>query len=148
MINLTLFSLLSGATLRWINFINPYSINLPFLLKILTLLIIILGGIASFAFSLSRTVKKRRFLVSLNFLGNLWFLPYNSGQTLSFFILKLGKATLKFNDQAWIEEASLNTLNTRSTKINSIFNWLQQNELKLHLLLFLVWLMLITFTLI
>jgi hypothetical protein len=63
-------------------------------------------------------------------------------------LLKLGKATLKYNDQAWIEEASLNRLKSRSKKINRVFNWTQQNELKLHLLMFLVWLILVTLTLI
>jgi NADH-ubiquinone oxidoreductase chain 5 len=146
-INLTFFSLLSGASLRWGNFLNPYCINLPFTLKIIALLIIMLGALLRYAFSLNRLIKKRQSIRILNFLGNLWFLPYNSGQILSFYLLKLGKATLKYNDQAWIEEASLNTLKTRSTNINAIFNWVQQNELKLHLLLFLVWLILVTLTL-
>jgi hypothetical protein len=100
-----------------------------------------------FAFSLNRLIKKEKGLRLLNFLGNLWFLPYSSGQTMSFYLLLLGKSTLKYNDQAWIEEASLNTLKIRSTKINIVSNWIQQNELKLHLLLFLVWLMLVTLTL-
>jgi hypothetical protein len=73
-------------------------------------------------------------------------LPYNSRQIFSFFLLKLGKATLKYNDQAWIEEASLVTLTSSSTRVNTVYGWIQQNELKLHLLLFLVWLMLATFT--
>ena len=146
-INLTLFSLLSGAGLRWTNFLNPYCINLPLRLKTIALIIIILGGILRFAFSLNRLIKKEKGLRLLNFLGNLWFLPYSSGQTMSFYLLLLGKSTLKYNDQAWIEEASLNTLKIRSTKINIVSNWIQQNELKLHLLLFLVWLMLVTLTL-
>ncbi len=146
-VNLTLFSLFSGARLSWTNFLNPYSISLPLSLKTIALVIITLGGMLSFSFSLNSFVKKNKSIRVFNFLGNLWFLPYNSGQILSFYLLKLGKATLKFNDQAWIEEASLHTLKTRSTKINIVFNWAQQNELKLHLLLFLVWLILITLTL-
>jgi hypothetical protein len=38
----------------------------------------------------------------------------------------------------------MNTVKTGATKINNLSARLQQNELKLHLLLFLVWLVLIT----
>lgn len=99
-INLIIFSLISGATLRWVNFTLPHSINLPLGLKTMALGIILLGGLLRFAFSLNSLSKKNKFIKVLNFLGNLWFLPYNSGQILSFFLLKIGKSTLKYNDQA------------------------------------------------
>ena len=143
-VNLIIFSLVSGATLRWVNFSLPHSINLPFTLKTMALLIILLGGILRFAFSSNNLNKKNQFIKVLNFLGNLWFVPYNSRQVASFFLLKIGKATLKYNDQAWIEETTVNTLTLRRANINASSNWIQQNELKLHLLLFLVWLVLIT----
>ena len=143
-INLMIFSLFSGAGLSWVNFINPYSINLPFSLKTIALTMILLGGIMRFAFSLNSIVKNPQLIKIVNFLGNLWFLPYNSRQPLSFFLLKVGRAILKYNDQAWIEEATMNTVKTGATKINNLSARLQQNELKLHLLLFLVWLVLIT----
>lgn len=143
-INLMIFSLFSGAGLSWVNFINPYSINLPFSLKTIALTMILLGGIMRFAFSLNSIVKKPQLIKIVNFLGNLWFLPYNSRQPLSFFLLKVGRAILKYNDQAWIEEATINTVKTGAAKINNLSARLQQNEIKLHLLLFLVWLVLIT----
>ena len=99
-VNLIIFSLVSGATLRWVNFSLPHSINLPFTLKTMALLIILLGGILRFAFSSNNLNKKNQFIKVLNFLGNLWFVPYNSRQVASFFLLKIGKATLKYNDQA------------------------------------------------
>jgi hypothetical protein len=61
---------------------------------------ILLGGIVSFAFSLNSIVKTPQLTKIVNFLGNLWFLPYNSRQPLSFFLLKVARAILKYNDQA------------------------------------------------
>jgi NADH-ubiquinone oxidoreductase chain 5 len=100
MVNLAVFSILSGASLRWANFLRPYCINLPFTLKTTALMMITLGGLLRFAFSSTRLAKNVKRVKALNFLGNLWFLPYNSRQIFSFFLLKLGKATLKYNDQA------------------------------------------------
>lgn len=70
-INLTIFSLFSGAALRWANFLVPYSIVLPANLKLLTLIIIGAGVLISYSLSLPTTIKKLYSLTSINFLGNL-----------------------------------------------------------------------------
>ena len=69
--NLTVFSLISGARLRWANFVRPYSINLPLSLKMITLVMILLGGLLRYTFSLNRLIKKVSLIQTLNFLGNL-----------------------------------------------------------------------------
>nr|YP_010230031.1 NADH dehydrogenase subunit 5 [Diaphanosoma excisum]QST19913.1 NADH dehydrogenase subunit 5 [Diaphanosoma excisum] len=142
-LNLTIFSIISGAALSWVNFHFPYSIMLPLSLKLLTLVFIFLGGVLSLAVSFSFLPKKISFYFLHNFIGSLWFFPSLSGQYLSGPSLHLGGKILKYNDQAWIEEVLLGSVwNTSAVTVRKL-EWLQFNELKLHLLLFILWLVLI-----
>lgn len=138
--NLTLFSVVSGAALSWISFPYPYVIILPWALKIITIVFIGAGAAVRFAMASSLLLKRFYNAIILNFVGLLWFLPLISGQFFSKASLLLGNTVLKYNDQGWVEEIALRRTWKRARKVMSILELLQFNELKLHLLLFVVWL--------
>lgn len=138
-VNLTIFSLVSGSAIRWVIFSNPYSINLPLNLKILTLVMILSGVLIRLASSYPYFSKKVLPLKIVNFIRSLWFFPYISRQITSYLPLKTGKNWLKFNDQGWIEECTINTISKRANARFNKLEWIQNNELKIHILMYLIW---------
>lgn len=100
-INLTVIALLSGPTLAWLLFPFPLVAILPFSLKILTRIVIILSVLLRLALTSSRVnLDFSRKLTQISFfVGNIGFLPYITGQIVPNSTLKLGSQVLKLRDQ-------------------------------------------------
>nr|QVT15621.1 NADH dehydrogenase subunit 5 [Simocephalus sibiricus] len=140
---LSMISIFSGASLNWLLFnFNPL-IFLPVILKLGALLVVILSII--FMFSILN-FKLELFNSSLIyfFMGSMWFFPILSGQSSSKNMLKWGASTLKILDQGWLEINTLNLYSTYSNSANNFISCIQSNSLKIHFLVFLLWLTLIS----
>jgi len=70
-INLTIFSLISGTRIRWFIFRNPYPINLPPYLKIIALVIILTGILIRYASCHPTLSKSPTPTKIINFIRNL-----------------------------------------------------------------------------
>lgn len=136
---LTTISLFSGPTLAWTLFPFPCLILLPSILKIGALIIITLASlsmISILSFSLNIENSLNKFIM---FNGKIWFLPFLSGQRITLYSIKRGEQILKILDQGWLEFVSYQMSSTKPYKFNYIINLFQNNSLKVHFLVFLLW---------
>lgn len=141
-IGLLFMAIIGGSILRWLIFPTPDIICLPFYLKILTLFVCIIGGILGYLIS---NISLKFFNKSLNyykisyFRGSIWNIPILSTLGLIYYPLTIGKGVYDNIDQGWREQlGSQNIYNVfvKGTLINQI---LQNNNLKIYLLRFVLW---------
>lgn len=143
-VTLTLVALLSGPTLAWLLFPFPLVAVLPFSLKILTSVVIILRVLLSLALtSSSINLEYSRNLAQASyFVGRIGFLPYITGQVSPSSALVLGGQVLKGGDQGWLEYATYTSLSSNLYQTGGLLHLIQSNGLKIHFLSFLIWIIL------
>nr|YP_009757480.1 NADH dehydrogenase subunit 5 [Bruchidius uberatus]QIM59427.1 NADH dehydrogenase subunit 5 [Bruchidius uberatus] len=133
----------SGSMLSWMLFMEPIFICLPFLMKIMTLLMIILGmwiGYELAKFKLSYSLKSLKFLLLSFFLASMWNMPYISTLGVNFYPLFLGKIFTKIFDQGWMEYYGGKNLKilVNYSSFMQIFSF---NHLKVYFMLMFMWIM-------
>nr|YP_010507416.1 NADH dehydrogenase subunit 5 [Myathropa semenovi]UXG19036.1 NADH dehydrogenase subunit 5 [Myathropa semenovi] len=151
MLGLVIMSIIGGSMLSWLIFMTPYTICLPYYLKFMTLFVCIMGGLIGYLMS-----KISLFFInkSLNnyylsmFVGSMWFMPYISTYGIINYSLKLGMNVVKNFDQGWSE--FMGSQNLYNQLVNySQFNYIiQNNNLKIYLLIFVLWIMILSLFLI
>lgn len=140
---LTFISLFSGASLSWILIDTPLLIFIPSILKLGALILITLSIFLTLGFCSFTLNFKTSLIIPLYFLGVIWFLPNLRGQLSSKSILRLGESSLKLIDQGWIEFVILKAPSFLANLITLTFLKIQNNRLKVHLSVFLIWFTLI-----
>nr|YP_010227794.1 NADH dehydrogenase subunit 5 [Cryptocercus sanchaensis]UDD86554.1 NADH dehydrogenase subunit 5 [Cryptocercus sanchaensis] len=151
MLLLLIMSILGGSFLSWIIFPTPVMVCLPFYLKWLVLLVSFIGGWLGFEMS---SLNFSSNLISLNFsgliifFGSMWFMPYISTYGMSFFPLYFGYYSLKVFDFGWSEYFGGQNLNFLFMNLSKFNYWFQYNSLKLFLLFFIMWMIILIFFLI
>nr|YP_009563687.1 NADH dehydrogenase subunit 5 [Eristalis tenax]QAX27165.1 NADH dehydrogenase subunit 5 [Eristalis tenax]UXG18984.1 NADH dehydrogenase subunit 5 [Eristalis tenax] len=151
MFGLMVMSIIGGSMLSWLIFLTPYSICLPYYLKFMTLFVCIMGGLVGYLMSKISLYFMNK---SLNnyylsmFIGSMWFMPYISTYGIINYSLKLGMNVVKNFDQGWSE--FLGSQHLYNQLINySQFNYIiQNNNLKIYLLIFVLWIMILSLFLI
>lgn len=139
---LLIMRIVGGRILRWLIFSTPCIICLPFSLKLLTLLVCIIGGLFGYIIS---NVSLFYYNKSFNnyllryFIGSIWFMPYISTYGVINKPLALGKVIYKSFDQGWSEFIGGQNLNYKLIKYSQFINLLHSNNLKIYLLLFILW---------
>lgn len=135
---LSFTSLMSGPVLSWLSFSCPTLIFLPTFLKwgalffVVSSVVIIVSLQRLVYFYIWGTVKKFR--------GLIWFLPWLTGQWLTLNTLKNADQFLKIYDQGWLEFYSRKGIRMGANSISLFSLKFQHNSLKIHFLVFLVWL--------
>nr|ARH54358.1 NADH dehydrogenase subunit 5 [Dibolia rugulosa] len=129
----------SGAMFSWVMFETPYFICLPFFMKMMTLILILIGGwlgfeLSNFKISYNLIFNKNIF----KFFSFMWNLPILSTLGVNFLPLVLGKNQLKLFDMGWFEYYGPKNL-TFSLKKLSIIQFLSMNHIKVYLLLLMIW---------
>lgn len=146
-IGLVIIAIIGGRILSWLIFPVPDIICLPFELKLLTLFVCLLGGISGYLISNVSLIfenKALNYYSIRNFIGTIWFLPIISTLGVINYPLKSGIIILKRFDQGWREYFGGQIL-YNSLKINSSYNQLfQNNNLKIYLIRFIFWLIILT----
>nr|AOY39936.1 NADH dehydrogenase subunit 5 [Scolytinae sp. BMNH 1040002] len=106
MLGLIFFVVFMGSCLSWIMFPWPYFIVLPFFLKLMTLSLILLGGLVG------AKLQDVYYFYELNFLriylftlffSGMWNMPYLSTLGYPLYFLRLGKIYYKVLDHGWFE---------------------------------------------
>nr|WKU83877.1 NADH dehydrogenase subunit 5 [Cheilosia albitarsis] len=151
MLILMIMSIVGGSMLSWMIFLTPFTIILPFYLKFMTLFVCIIGGVCGYMISninfyfFSKSLNN--YLMSL-FIGSMWFMPYISTYGIMSYSLKLGMNVLKNFDQGWSEFIGSQNL-YKQLVMNSQFSYMMQNNnLKIYLLIFILWIMILVMLLI
>nr|APX39986.1 NADH dehydrogenase subunit 5 [Cryptocephalus cynarae] len=135
-----LFTVFSGSLLNWIIFPTPYFIILPFFMKVMTLLVIFLGGLMGFEVSKISLSYSLTGSLSVNyFLSSMWNMPFISTNMMSFMILKPGSVIINLFDQGWAEFYGSKSLFNLITKSGSYFQKFSINHLKVYFMLMIIW---------
>nr|WKU84022.1 NADH dehydrogenase subunit 5 [Nuntianus cubanus] len=142
MMGLVFMSIIGGSMLSWLIFMTPYTICLPYYLKYMTLFVCIIGGLVGYLVS---NVSLFMMNKSLNnyylsmFAGSMWFMPYISTYGIVNYSLKIGMNVLKNFDQGWSEFVGSQNLYKQLVINSQLMNYLQNNNLKIYLLIFILW---------
>nr|YP_011001009.1 NADH dehydrogenase subunit 5 [Bellardia viarum]WPN85806.1 NADH dehydrogenase subunit 5 [Bellardia viarum] len=146
MIGLLILSIFGGSMLSWLIFSTPLLVILPFYLKLLTLFTCMVGGFMGYFIS---NISLFFFNKSLNnynfsyFLGSMWFMPYISTYGIINYSLVVGKMVVKSFDQGWSEYFGGQQLYLNLVKNSKLNQMLQNNNLKIYLLSFIFWVMIL-----
>nr|AMH85377.1 NADH dehydrogenase subunit 5 [Winthemia rufopicta] len=142
MMGLLVLSIFGGSMLMWLIFMTPMVVVLPIYLKLMTLLVCIMGGLMGYLVS---NISLFFFNKSLNnynfsyFLGSMWFMPHISTYGIMSYPLNLGKNLIKSFDNGWLEYFGGQKLYYNLLKISQMNQVLQNNNLKVYLLSFVFW---------
>nr|QUT09652.1 NADH dehydrogenase subunit 5 [Euprosopia sp. PH-2020] len=145
MLGLLVMSIVGGSMLSWVIFPTPYMICLPYYLKLLTLGVCFSGGLFGYFISnVSLFYFNKSFynyFISY-YLGSMWFMPYISTYGVIKFPLVLGGLMYKSFDHGWSEYMGGQNLYSLLTEYSQVNYVLQNNNLKLYLLVFMLWIIL------
>nr|ARH54709.1 NADH dehydrogenase subunit 5 [Romualdius bifoveolatus] len=142
MITMIFFVIFSGSVLMWILFSEPYFICLSFLMKFMTLLMVMIGswmGYESSKFKLSYSSNYFKFYKTSMFLASMWNLPILSTFGINFMPLILGKIYLKQFDQGWMEFYGGQKLFISLKETSVFFQLFSKNHFKFYLMFLLIW---------
>nr|YP_010265232.1 NADH dehydrogenase subunit 5 [Allodia protenta]UIP57103.1 NADH dehydrogenase subunit 5 [Allodia protenta] len=146
MLPLVFMSIVMGSILSWLIFPTSYMICLPFYLKLLTLTVCILGGLVGYMVSNVSFYyynKMLNFYKMVYFFGNMWFMPILSTYGSIKFPLQLGLTCVKSMDQGWSEYLGGQNIYYFFLNLSQNYQLYQNNNLKIYLLSFLFWFLLV-----
>nr|QNE85784.1 NADH dehydrogenase subunit 5 [Musca autumnalis] len=146
MMGLLVLSIVGGSMLNWLIFPTPEVIILPLNLKLLTLFVCIIGGFMGYMISNVSLFFMNKALMNYNssyFLGSMWFMPYISTYGIINYSLILGKLSIKSFDQGWSEYFGGQQLYYNLAKNSQLNQMLQNNNLKIYLLSFVFWIVIV-----
>nr|YP_009861961.1 NADH dehydrogenase subunit 5 [Hierodula membranacea]ALG66345.1 NADH dehydrogenase subunit 5 [Hierodula membranacea] len=148
MLGLMIFAVIGGGMLNWMIFLTPYFICLPFIMKMMPVLVSLLGlwlGSILFKYSLNYYFNLFKYYSIVIFSGSMWFMPLIFTKGVNKLPLKIGFDSIKCIDLGWSEYFGAQNLYFVLMKMGSINQWFQTNDLKSYLIVFLVVLILIMF---
>nr|ALO71203.1 NADH deshydrogenase subunit 5 [Thinonoma atra] len=106
MMGLIFLVVIGGSVLMWTMLSTPYLICLPFMMKIMTLLVTFLGvwlGLEFSYFSLHYQLKSLQLLNYSLFFSSMWHMPILSTFGVNYIMINLGKKYYLNIDQGWSE---------------------------------------------
>nr|QUE26647.1 NADH dehydrogenase subunit 5 [Ilythea japonica] len=147
MTGLLVMSIVGGSMLNWLIFSVPPMVCLPMQYKLLTLFVCILGGLIGYLISMMTNLyflnkSLEMYLSSLYFSG-MWFMPYISTYLIVKYPLNFGNIVIKSFDQGWSEFMGGQYLYKKLVYYSQFNNYLQNNSLKIYLMLFVMWVMIL-----
>nr|URX53831.1 NADH dehydrogenase subunit 5 [Glyptotermes sp. 13 AB-2022a] len=148
MVGLMVVAVFGGSMLSWIIFCTPSMVCLPFYLSFLIIFVSLLGGWFGYEFSkfnLGGSLFSLFFYGSSSFFGSMWFMPYFSTYGLSLSPLLLGFYSLKISDLGWTEYLGGQGGYWLLIHMSSVNQWWQYNNLKLFLMFFIMWVVILMF---
>nr|WDE73808.1 NADH dehydrogenase subunit 5 [Stenopelmatus sp.] len=146
MITLMIMAVMGGSMMSWVLFPTPEMICLPFELKMLTLFVSLVGGWLGYElskFSLSYDLKALKMYLMSSFLGSMWFMPFISTYGMNKVPLMLGNFVFKTFDQGWSEDFGGQKIYETSLEYSVVSQWWQMNDLKVYLISFMLWVLIL-----
>lgn len=151
LLGLVIFAVFGGSLLSWLIFPTPEIICLPIYLKFLTLFVCLVGGfvgylisnIALYSFNKSFMFYGRRY-----FFSTMWFLSTLATVGTVFYPLRTGMLVFKSIDQGWREYLGPQKIYFTLQNLAVNNQILQNNSLKIYLLTFIFWVIILVVLLI
>nr|UBN09067.1 NADH dehydrogenase subunit 5 [Geoscapheus robustus] len=150
MLSLLMMVILGGSVLSWLIFPTPSYIFLPIYLKVLVIMISLIGGWFGYELSMISIGEDKMSLNFINlssFLGSMWYMPYLSTYGVSMNPLLMGYFSMKSFDMGWNEYFGGWGIYNMYMSMSKINQWCQFNNLKMFLMFFVMWIIVIMFML-
>nr|ASY98061.1 NADH dehydrogenase subunit 5 [Empusa pennicornis] len=148
MLGLMFFAVFGGSMLNWMIFLTPYFICLPFIMKIMPIMVSLMGlwlGSILFKYSLNYYFNLFKYYGLIIFSGSMWFMPLIFTKGVSMMPLNIGLKSVKFIDLGWSEYFGAQNIYYFIMKLSGLNQWFQMNDLKSYLIIFLISLILIMY---
>nr|QTC08182.1 NADH dehydrogenase subunit 5 [Parachauliodes rastellus] len=148
MLGLVFLAIMGGSMLSWLIFPSPVMICLPILLKSLALIVSLFGGFIGYEVSKINLIWNSNSLKSyfyVTYFGSMWFMPILSTKFVSYIFLKMGYFVIKNMDQGWSEYLGGQGVYKFLSMGSSKSELLQLNNLKIYLLSFIMWVIILMF---
>nr|YP_010563159.1 NADH dehydrogenase subunit 5 [Demonax pseudonotabilis]UYX61165.1 NADH dehydrogenase subunit 5 [Demonax pseudonotabilis] len=142
MMGLIFFVVIMGSILSWMIFPSPYFICLPFYMKIMTLIMIMLGMLIGYELSkmaVSFSSFSLNHLILTSFLAMMWNMPIISTLGVNYNFINLGSIYLKGFDQGWHEYYGGQNLKSKMIFMSKFFQLFSSNHLKIYFMMILIW---------
>nr|YP_008080895.1 NADH dehydrogenase subunit 5 [Tarragoilus diuturnus]AFW98788.1 NADH dehydrogenase subunit 5 [Tarragoilus diuturnus] len=144
MLALLTMAVMGGSMLSWCLFPTPSMICLPMWLSTLALSVSLMGGWVGYElsnFSLFYKLQSFHYYLISSFLGSMWFMPFISTYGVGMTPMSAGGLMLKSFDQGWSEEFGAQNIYSYSMGYSGVNQWWQNNDLKIYLVSFILWIM-------
>nr|AND96649.1 NADH deshydrogenase subunit 5 [Eurysternus inflexus] len=144
MSGLIFFVIFGGSMLMWLIFPIPYFICLPLVMKMMALIVTFLGGILGYElskFMLCYSLNSLKKLKLSLFFSSMWNMPFISTFGVNYYPLMMGNLIYKNIDQGWSEFIGAQNLYNNIKYSSLFFQFLYKNNLKIFLLLLVLWLL-------
>nr|ALO77250.1 NADH deshydrogenase subunit 5 [Drilonius striatulus] len=144
MVKLLILVIVGGSLMSWLMFSFPYYICLPKYLKFMTLMVIIMGawlGTEIAKFKLNFSLKARDSVSISLFFSGMLNMPFMSTFGINFFPLNWGLSYNKMMDNGWSEYVGGQHFYYNMTLNSRMFRILFSNNLKIYLMLFIIFIM-------
>nr|YP_010987443.1 NADH dehydrogenase subunit 5 [Macrotermes herus]WON65875.1 NADH dehydrogenase subunit 5 [Macrotermes herus] len=148
MVGLLIMSVFGGSSLMWLICPTPSVICLPYYLSFLTLLVIILGGWVGYGlagFIFGDDLFSMFWYKSTSFSGSMWYMPFLSTYSVSFWPLEVGYSATKVFDSGWMEYFGGQGVYWIFFNFSSVNQWFQYNGLSVFLGFFVMWVFILLF---
>nr|WAX39227.1 NADH dehydrogenase subunit 5 [Anaplecta sp. 8 ZQW-2020] len=148
MVGMVWMSVVGGSFLSWLIFPTPVLVCLPLVYSNLALFVSLLGGWIGYFlcdFRLGYFLMSISFLRSSYFYGSMWFMPFLSTYGVSSGPLNIGYLSGSNADYGWSEFYGGLGLYSFILSFGNINQWLQYNNLKIYLMLLVMWLFILVF---
>nr|WCS91902.1 NADH dehydrogenase subunit 5 [Dyscolus orthomus] len=135
-----------GSMLSWFIFPTPVMICLPVELKTLALIVSLIGawlGYELSKFSISWLSNSLKFYQYSYFFGFMWFMPNISTFSMNYVPLLMSYSLYKSFDQGWNEYFGGQGMYESMKKNSIFFQFLQNNNMKIYLILIVLWLVML-----
>lgn len=144
-------AIFGGAVLSWLIFPCPYIICISLGFKTLALRVSLVGGIVGYLLNLgvvSYTLNSLERYKRVVFSGSMWFIPFLSTYGVRSGFLKLGVKYHRVGDRGWSEFYGGQGIYSLVRKGSRDLQVFQDNSLKVYILSFLLWLIVLFFLII
>nr|AFQ62220.1 NADH dehydrogenase subunit 5 [Glaphyrus comosus] len=142
MSGLIMLVIFGGSMLMWLMFPTPYFICLPLMMKMMALIVTFLGGWLGYQlsmFSYNYSLKSLKYLNSSLFFSSMWNMPYISTFGCNYYPLYLGNLIYKNIDQGWSEYLGSQNIYNNMKNYSMYLQILYHNNLKIFLILTVMW---------
>nr|AML26076.1 NADH dehydrogenase subunit 5 [Staphylinidae sp. BMNH 1274254] len=148
MMGLIFFVIMGGSMLMWLMFPTPYFICLPFIMKIMALVMTLLGmwiGFEISIFKMNYSLKAMSWLNMTMFLGTMWNMPFLSTFGMNFYFTNFGFKIYSLMDQGWSEYFGSQNIYLNLKKLSISSQFIFYNNFKLFFLLLIFYMMMMMF---
>nr|UPL65449.1 NADH dehydrogenase subunit 5 [Geocoris pallidipennis] len=135
---LMIMGVVKGSILSWFLFPFPDLVCLPYLMKLLAIFLVIMGGWLGYEMSIFSFFELNYNYELLLFLGTMWFMPFFSTYYLSSGILMTSMNYIKVLDYSWGEYLISRLLSYYMLFLNKFIMFYQNNNFKLYFIMFLI----------